>query len=70
MELTSQSPQISVKHGYFLDQDISVFDAPFFSMTAKEAAGMDPMKRLLLEVSYEAFENGEVSRRLWVSDHE
>ncbi|EXF79508.1 PKSN polyketide synthase for alternapyrone biosynthesis protein [Colletotrichum fioriniae PJ7] len=45
--------------------DISVFDAPFFSMTAKEAAGMDPMKRLLLEVSYEAFENGEVSRRLW-----
>ncbi|KAK1710885.1 PKSN polyketide synthase for alternapyrone biosynthesis protein [Colletotrichum acutatum] len=52
---------ISVKHGYFLEQDISVFDAPFFSMTAKEAAGMDPMKRLLLEVSYEGFENAGIA---------
>ncbi|TQN70639.1 Reducing polyketide synthase FUB1 [Colletotrichum shisoi] len=49
-----------VKHGYFLEQDVSLFDAPFFSMTAKEAAGMDPMKRLLLEVSYEGFENAGV----------
>ncbi|KAK0375860.1 PKSN polyketide synthase for alternapyrone biosynthesis protein [Colletotrichum limetticola] len=52
---------ISVKHGYFLEQDVSVFDAPFFSMTAKEAAGMDPMKRLLLEVSYEGFENAGIT---------
>ncbi|KXH41518.1 PKSN polyketide synthase for alternapyrone biosynthesis protein [Colletotrichum salicis] len=52
---------ISVKHGYFLEQDVSVFDAPFFSMTAKEAAGMDPMKRLLLEVSYEGFENAGIA---------
>ncbi|CCF35613.1 PKSN polyketide synthase for alternapyrone biosynthesis protein [Colletotrichum higginsianum] len=51
---------ISVKHGYFLEQDVSLFDAPFFSMTAKEAAGMDPMKRLLLEVSYEGFESAGV----------
>ncbi|KAJ5014431.1 Reducing polyketide synthase FUB1 [Colletotrichum sp. SAR 10_99] len=29
-------------------------------MTAKEAAGMDPMKRLLLEVSYEGFENAGI----------
>ncbi|KAF5520959.1 Reducing polyketide synthase FUB1 [Colletotrichum aenigma] len=49
-----------VKHGYFLEEDVSVFDAPFFSMTAKEAAGMDPMKRLLLEVSYEGFENAGI----------
>lgn len=35
-----------------------MFDAPFFSITAKEAAGMDPMQRKLLEVAYEAFENG------------
>ncbi|KAL9578153.1 MAG: hypothetical protein Q9212_005901 [Teloschistes hypoglaucus] len=40
---------ISSQGGYFLQQDISHFDAPFFSMTAKEAAVMDPMKRLLLE---------------------
>jgi acyl transferase domain-containing protein len=49
---------MAVKHGYFLQQDISKFDAPFFSTTAKEAAAMDPMKRLLLEVSYESIENG------------
>ncbi|QKX61998.1 uncharacterized protein TRUGW13939_09154 [Talaromyces rugulosus] len=40
---------ISSQHGYFLQQDISHFDAPFFSITAKEAAAMDPMKRMLLE---------------------
>jgi acyl transferase domain-containing protein len=50
---------MAVKHGYFLQQDVSHFDAPFFSTTAKEAAAMDPMKRLLLEVSYESIENGE-----------
>jgi acyl transferase domain-containing protein len=51
---------IAPQHGYFLRQDISHFDAPFFSMTAKEAAAMDPMKRLLLEVSYESIENGNI----------
>lgn len=35
-----------------------MFDAPFFSITAKDAAAMDPMQRKLLEVAYEAFENG------------
>lgn len=50
---------MAVQHGYFLQQDLSQFDAPFFSTTAKEAAAMDPMKRLLLEVSYESIENGE-----------
>ncbi|KAI5867872.1 hypothetical protein GGS23DRAFT_201723 [Durotheca rogersii] len=51
---------LAVKHGYFLQQDISHFDAPFFSTTAKEAAAMDPMKRLLLEVSYECIENAGI----------
>lgn len=50
---------ITQQHGYFLDQDISHFDAPFFSVTAKEAAAMDPMKRMLLEVCYESIENGK-----------
>ncbi|KAM3564383.1 hypothetical protein ARSEF4850_001893 [Beauveria asiatica] len=36
------------------------FDAPFFSTTAKEASAMDPMKRLLLEVSYESIENAGI----------
>ncbi|KAJ5115816.1 Acyl transferase/acyl hydrolase/lysophospholipase [Penicillium angulare] len=46
--------------GFFIEEDPSYFDAPFFSITAKEAAGMDPVQRLLLEVAYEAFENGGV----------
>ncbi|KAJ5579502.1 Acyl transferase/acyl hydrolase/lysophospholipase [Penicillium hispanicum] len=40
--------------GFFLNEDPSRFDAPFFSITAKEAAGMNPAQRLLLEVAYEA----------------
>ncbi|KAJ5215071.1 Type I Polyketide synthases (Type I PKS) [Penicillium chermesinum] len=48
------------QHGYFLEQDVGHFDAPFFSVTEKEAASMDPMKRMLLEVSYESFENAGI----------
>jgi len=50
--------QINHDSGFFLQEDPSRFDAPFFSITAKEAAGMDPAQRLLLEVAYETFENG------------
>ncbi|KOS43699.1 hypothetical protein ACN38_g5364 [Penicillium nordicum] len=46
--------------GFFLEEDPSRFDAPFFSITAKEAAGMDPAQRLLLEVAYETFENSGI----------
>ncbi|GFF58827.1 lovastatin diketide synthase LovF [Aspergillus lentulus] len=48
---------IITKEGHFLKEDIAAFDAPFFSMTAAEAEGMDPQHRILLEVTYEAFEN-------------
>lgn len=53
-------PQVQPTSGFFLQQDISLFDAPFFSISAKEAMGMDPMQRQLLEVAYECFENGEL----------
>ncbi|RDA84939.1 hypothetical protein CP532_5159 [Ophiocordyceps camponoti-leonardi (nom. inval.)] len=43
--------------GNFLRQDISSFDAPFFSITPKEAQAMDPQQRLALEVAYEGLEN-------------
>lgn len=29
---------INTRHGYFIDQDVSTFDAPFFKMGATEAA--------------------------------
>ncbi|OKL60218.1 hypothetical protein UA08_04929 [Talaromyces atroroseus] len=43
--------------GYFLQDDIARFDAPFFNITAQEAISMDPQQRLLLECSYEAVES-------------
>ncbi|RYP74841.1 hypothetical protein DL771_002762 [Monosporascus sp. 5C6A] len=46
--------------GHFIRQDPAGFDAPFFGITAKEAASMDPMQRWTLEVSYRAFENAGI----------
>ncbi|GAB1316832.1 Polyketide synthase [Madurella fahalii] len=43
--------------GYFIRNDISMFDAGFFDITKKEAESMDPAQRLLLECAYEALEN-------------
>ncbi|CAI7660617.1 unnamed protein product [Penicillium glandicola] len=51
---------INVEGGHFMEEDVSVFDAPFFNMTSDEAAAMDPQQRLLLEVAYEAFENAGI----------
>jgi len=45
------------RHAHFLEQDFKVFDAPFFSITPKEAKAMDPTHRILLEATYEGFEN-------------
>ncbi len=43
--------------GYFLKQDIYVFDAAFFNITAAEAMALDPRQRIAMEVAYEALEN-------------
>ncbi|KAF7195680.1 Highly reducing polyketide synthase alt5, partial [Pseudocercospora fuligena] len=48
---------IQQTHAHFLKQDFKVFDAPFFSVTPKEAKAMDPTHRMLLEATYEGFEN-------------
>lgn len=50
--------KVRCRGGHFIDEDPAVFDAPFFSVTANEAASMDPMQRWTLEASYRAFENG------------
>ncbi|KAI0848452.1 polyketide synthase PksD [Daldinia vernicosa] len=48
------------KGAHFLREDPSAFDAPFFSITSKEASSMDPQQRLLLEAAYGALENAGV----------
>lgn len=50
--------KVQCRGGHFIAEDPAVFDAPFFSVTAKEAASMDPMQRWTLEASFHAFENG------------
>ncbi|KAI0197537.1 polyketide synthase PksD [Astrocystis sublimbata] len=52
--------KLSSKGGHFLKSDPGAFDAPFFSITAKEAASMDPQQRWLMETSYRALENAGI----------
>ncbi len=46
-----------VKQGGFLREDISNFDSLFFGISPREAQVMDPQQCLLLEVTWEAFED-------------
>lgn len=49
--------------GHFLDFDLESFDAPFFSLTEKEAISMDPQQRLLLEGTFEALEHAGIPKQ-------
>ncbi|KAI9714017.1 MAG: polyketide synthase [Bogoriella megaspora] len=52
---------MSARGAHFMDEDLSAFDADFFSITPSEAAAMDPGQRILLETAYKAFENAGIS---------
>ncbi|KAF2202683.1 phenolpthiocerol synthesis polyketide synthase ppsA [Delitschia confertaspora ATCC 74209] len=57
---TASNPNMNNRGGHFLKDDISAFDAPFFSISPAEAQSMDPMQRHLLEVVYEATESAGI----------
>jgi acyl transferase domain-containing protein len=50
--------QLPLRGGHFINEKLGAFDAPFFSISAAEAVGMDPQSRALLETTYRALENG------------
>ncbi|KAG6061256.1 Type I Iterative PKS [Claviceps aff. humidiphila group G2b] len=52
----------NTKSGYFMNQDLSQFDAPFFNITEQEAMAMDPQQRQLLECAYEAIESAGIPK--------
>ncbi|KAI1500661.1 polyketide synthase [Biscogniauxia marginata] len=43
--------------GHFIDGDVRDFDHSFFHILPQQALAMDPQQRILLEMSYEAFES-------------
>lgn len=49
--------KMSVRWGCFVD-GVETFDSMFFGIAPREAARMDPQQRMLLEVAWEALENG------------
>ena len=51
---------MSTRYGGFLD-DITLFDAAFFSIAPREAIQIDPQQRLVLEASWEALESACIS---------
>jgi acyl transferase domain-containing protein/NAD(P)-dependent dehydrogenase (short-subunit alcohol dehydrogenase family) len=58
-----------VRHGGYLREPVDEFDPLFFGISPREAGSMDPQQRLMLEVSWEAFEDaGLQAERLAGSD--
>ena len=48
-------------HGSFLQNDVKAFDAEFFGIPPREAKSIDPLQRMLLEVTQETLEKSGIS---------
>ncbi|KAK3936681.1 lovastatin diketide synthase LovF [Diplogelasinospora grovesii] len=46
--------------GHFLTEDVGLFDAQFFNLSAETAAALDPQFRLQLETTFEAMESAGI----------
>ena len=55
--------RMRTRWGGFLAEDIFAFDPSFFDMSPREALSLDPQQRILLQVAYEAIQDGHTTIR-------